>query len=101
DRAAYGPFQRSCPIVPVTAASLEDELVALAGDHARRRELAAAGRAYVERVHLARLVARAALAVYEHARGGGGGLFEATADGIRPLPQEERRLRRLTGDGAA
>lgn len=85
DRGAVGPFQRDCPVVPVTAESLAAELETLLGDGARRRALGEAGRAYVDRVHLAPLVARAALAVYDHARSGAPGLFEATADGVRPL----------------
>jgi hypothetical protein len=101
DRAAVAPFQQGSPIVPVMAASLEDELVALAGDERRRRELGAVGAAYVNGVHVAPLVARAALAVYAHARVATAGLFEATTGGIRPLPDEERRLRRLAGEGPA
>lgn len=85
DPAAVGPFQRDCPVVPVTAKSLVSELESLLGDEPRRGQLAEAGRAYVERTHLAPLVARAVLAVYEHSRSGARGLFEATADGVTPL----------------
>jgi hypothetical protein len=94
DLAAVGPFQAGSPIVPVTADSLPEELEALLRDEGRRRELGEAGREYVESVHLAPLVARAALAAYEHARSSARGLFEATVRGIRPLPDEERTLRR-------
>ena len=85
DRVAVGPFQRDCPVVAVTAESLGPELESLLADGPRRRQLGEAGRAYVERFHVAPLVAKAALAVYEHSRTEARGLFEATALGIKPL----------------
>ena len=85
DPAAVGPFQRESPIVSVTAESLRSELESLLGDEPRRRQLGEAGREYVEGVHVAPLVARAVLAVYQHSRSGARGLFEATAEGVRPL----------------
>ena len=85
-RELLAPFARDTPLVPVTAGTLAGELVALATDGARRAELGAAGRAFVSREHDATVVARRLEAVYDHARSRLRGLFEVTADGIRPLP---------------
>jgi glycosyltransferase involved in cell wall biosynthesis len=52
------------PIVPATAATLVEALRPLTEDGARRRELGAAGRAYVERVHDIDRVADRLLAIY-------------------------------------
>ena len=52
------------PIVPATAATLVEALRPLAEDGARRRELGAAGRAYVERVHDIDRAADRLLAIY-------------------------------------
>ena len=86
ERDLLAPFARDTPLVPVTAATLAGELAALAADPARRAALGAAGRAFVAREHDAAVVARRLEAVYAHARHRPRGLFEATADGIRPLP---------------
>jgi hypothetical protein len=93
DTKALGPFQSEHPVVPVTAETLAAELEALLRHDARRQHLAAAGPEYVEGTHVAPFVAQAALSIYEHARGADTGLFEATAEGIRPLPGYEQRLR--------
>ena len=85
-RDLLAPFARDTPLVPVTADTLEDELVALAGDPERRERLGAAGREFVARTHDATVVAERLEAVYEHARTRPAGLFEATEQGIRPLP---------------
>jgi glycosyltransferase involved in cell wall biosynthesis len=86
ERGELAPFARDTPLVEVTAASLEDELVALAQDPERRARLGEAGRAFVGATHDAPAVAERLEAVYEHARTASPGLFEATAAGIRPLP---------------
>jgi hypothetical protein len=86
ERSLLAPFARDTPLVAVTAASLEDELVALAQDPARRARLGEAGREFVARTHDSAAVAGRLEALYEHARTSTGGLFEATAAGIRPLP---------------
>ena len=86
DRELLAPFARDTPLVPVTAATLEAELAALAADPERRAALGEAGRAFVAREHDAAVVAERLLAVYAHARRRPAGVFEATAAGIRPLP---------------
>ncbi len=85
DPGALAPFGREAPIVRVTAETLADELTALVDDPERRVALGRRGEAYVARVHAPVQVARAALAVYTHARTGPPGLYEATAEGIREL----------------
>lgn len=52
------------PIVNVTKETLRDRLAELVGDAARRREIGAASRAYVERVHDVERVADRLLALY-------------------------------------
>jgi glycosyltransferase involved in cell wall biosynthesis len=86
DRELLAPFARDTPLVAVTAATLPTELEALARDPERRRRLGEAGRAFVAREHAATTVAGRLEAVYAHARKGLHGCFEATGDGIRPLP---------------
>jgi hypothetical protein len=85
ERELLAPAVRETPVVAVTAATLEAELEALAGDPERRARLGALGRDHVARVHDAVHVAGLLEGVYEHARGARAGLFEATADGMRPL----------------
>ncbi len=87
DRRALAPFHEELPVVGVTEETLARELVELAGDEARRRRLGSEGHDYVQRRHEAHRAAAAVLRVYEHARGDATGLFEATADGVRPLPE--------------
>jgi glycosyltransferase involved in cell wall biosynthesis len=55
------PFGARLPVVRTTAATLTDDLRALASDRQRRRQLAAAGRSFVEEHHDPRRIARAAL----------------------------------------
>jgi hypothetical protein len=88
DARALAPFHAELPVVPVTAESLADDLVALAGDASRRFDLGEAGRAYVDRWHSAPRAAEAVLQVYEHAREATAGVFVATPDGISPLDAE-------------
>jgi glycosyltransferase involved in cell wall biosynthesis len=85
DPDVLAPFQQPAPVVRVTPATLADELERLLGDHERQRALAEAGRRYVEDVHAPERVAAALLRVYEQARSGPHGLFEATPDALRPL----------------
>jgi hypothetical protein len=85
ERELLAPEAQSTPAVPVTAATVEAELEALLDDPERRRVLGEAGRQYVPRVHDATRVAGLVEGVYEHARSGEPGLFEASAAGIRPL----------------
>jgi glycosyltransferase involved in cell wall biosynthesis len=85
--SALPPYQDDLPVVPVTPGTLEGELELLIGDPERRRRLGERGRRYVERVHSPARVAAAMLRVYSHARSDATGLFEVTADGIRPLDE--------------
>jgi glycosyltransferase involved in cell wall biosynthesis len=96
DPANLAPFQAGLPIVRVSPETLAHELEDLLGDPERRRDLAQRGRDYVERTHAPARVAAAALRVYRHVREDEVGLYEATADALRPLdplPVEERLLR--------
>jgi hypothetical protein len=96
DPAVLAPFQAEVPVVRVSPQTLAQELEDLLGDPERRRDLAERGREYVARVHAPARVAAAALRVYSHAREHEPGLWEATADALRPLdplPVEERLLR--------
>ena len=86
ERSELAPFARDTPLVAVTAESLEDELVALVEDPARRAQLGDAGQEFVARTHDATAVAERLEALYEHARTRAPGQFEATTAGIRPLP---------------
>ncbi|HZO97796.1 MAG TPA: glycosyltransferase family 4 protein [Gaiellaceae bacterium] len=61
-------FGARVPIVPATAGTLVEALRPLVEDPARRRELGAAGRAYVERVHDADRVAERLLDLYRSLR---------------------------------
>jgi glycosyltransferase involved in cell wall biosynthesis len=92
DPSILPPFQRDVPIVRVSPQTLADRLAELVSDVDRRRELGAAGRRYVERVHGPTRVARAALRVYDGARGAPAGLYEATAEGVAPLEPDLLRL---------
>jgi glycosyltransferase involved in cell wall biosynthesis len=85
DPDALAPHQRELPVVPATPETLAGELEALLGDDGRRRRIGDAGRAYVARTYHPERLGRVFLAVYEHAREGAPGLYEATADGIREL----------------
>lgn len=85
DPRALAPFQRDVPIVRVSPRTLEGELESLLADDERRRALGQRGRDYVAGTHAPAKAAAAALAVYGHVRGGEPGLYEATADGVRPL----------------
>jgi hypothetical protein len=86
DRRGLAPFHDELPIVHVTEDSLADELERMARDPERRRELGEAGRRYAER-HSAPNAGASALAIYEHVRTGAPGLYQATAEGILPLPR--------------
>jgi len=86
DKRGLAPFHDELPIVHVTEDSLEDTLEQLAHDEGRRRKLGEAGRRYVER-HSASEAGASALAIYEHARKGAPGVYEATAEGVRRLPE--------------
>jgi glycosyltransferase involved in cell wall biosynthesis len=57
-------FDTRVPIVSATAESLREALLPLVADAARRRELGAASRAYVERVHDLERVTDSLLALY-------------------------------------
>jgi glycosyltransferase involved in cell wall biosynthesis len=92
DPAVLAPFQTDVPIVRVSPDTLAQELDDVLGDPERRHDLAERGRDYVERVHAPARVAAAALRVYDHVRQDEYGLWEATADALRPLdarPLEE------------
>lgn len=53
-----------CPVVRITEESLADDIAALLEDAGRRRALADAGRAFVEREHDARVIARRLVDLY-------------------------------------
>lgn len=99
DRRAIPPYQANVPVVRVTPDSLEHEIEALLDDPDRCRELGEQGREYVDRTHSPARVAAAALQIYEHARGGEPGLYEATAEGIRQLDaiSAKERAQRKSG----
>ena len=80
------PFARPCPVVAAAPETLEARLLELASDADRRRELGEAGREYATRVHDPAVAAAAAEAVYEHARQGEPGIYEAGPGGVRKLP---------------
>jgi hypothetical protein len=88
DRRALAGFHASLPIVDVTADSLAGKLEEVARDAELRRRLGEEGKAYVARTHEKSQAARAVLRVYEHARRGETGVFEATADGVAALSSE-------------
>lgn len=85
DPRKLAPFARRTPVIGVTGATLATALTELARDPARRAELGRAGREYALSVHAPSVAAAAAERVYRHARGAQPGVFEATAEGIRPL----------------
>jgi glycosyltransferase involved in cell wall biosynthesis len=58
-------FGVQVPLVPTTKETLAETLAPLVADAARREELGAAGRAYVERVHDANVVADRLIEIYE------------------------------------
>jgi glycosyltransferase involved in cell wall biosynthesis len=59
-----------CPIVRTTLETLADDLARMLSDGVDRRLLGEAGRAYVERVHAAPVIARGLLDLYTSLRGG-------------------------------
>jgi hypothetical protein len=61
DAPGDNPFGDELPIVRTGPATLADDLQALLGDADRRAQVAAAGRAFVERRHDPRAVARTVL----------------------------------------
>lgn len=85
DWRRLAPVAQDAPLVPTSPETLEADLAALLGDPQRRRALGEAGRPFVDRVHAASVVARDVEAVYEHARTGRRGLFEARDGAIRSL----------------
>jgi glycosyltransferase involved in cell wall biosynthesis len=64
-RPEFEPRAAGCPLVRITADSLEHELAALLDDAPRRRALGEAGRAWVEREHDAHVIARRLVALYQ------------------------------------
>jgi hypothetical protein len=86
DPAALASYQRDLPVVRVTPQTLEQELERVVGDESLRAELGEKGRAYVKRVYEPEQVGRTMLAIYEHTRTAPDGLYEATVQGIEPLP---------------
>jgi glycosyltransferase involved in cell wall biosynthesis len=64
-RDDFEPRLAGCPIVRCTRDSVERELDALLADGPRRRRLGEEGRAFVEREHDAKVVARRLVALYE------------------------------------
>lgn len=89
DRATLAPFQRDVPVVAVTPDTLASEVEALVAAPERRRELGERGRKYVEDVHAAPRVARAALNVYDHVRSAQPGSYVATPDSVDPIALPE------------
>ena len=85
DRRGLAPFHAQLPAVHATRETLAHELESLADDPQRRSELGEAGRRYVATTHAAAVAGRAALRIYDHCRSSPAGLYEATADGVRPL----------------
>ena len=104
DASALPQYQTDLPIVRVEPETLEAELEALVQDPARRERLADEGRGYVARIHDPLTVAAIVLQIYQHARHGEPGVYEATGDGIVPLSTErwrelDRRSRRSRTPG--
>jgi hypothetical protein len=85
DPRQLAPFARAAPLVAATPATLAERVAELCDDAARRRELGEAGRRFAAEVHDADRVAAAIEHVYRDARRRPAGVFEATAEGIRPL----------------
>ena len=92
DDSVLPPYQADLPVVPVTAETLEEELEALVLDPARRARLAVEGCGYVARNHDPVTVARTVLEIYRHARIAEPGVYQATVDGIVPLPADLDRI---------
>jgi glycosyltransferase involved in cell wall biosynthesis len=85
DPARLASFARPCPVVAVTRETVTERVIELCQDAALRRELGRRGRRYAETVHSPERAAAAAERAYAHARTGSAGLFEVTAEGVRPL----------------
>ena len=64
-RPDFEPRMQDAPVVRTSVETLEADLDALLRDAPRRRELAARGRAYVEREHDAHVVAGKLVALYK------------------------------------
>jgi hypothetical protein len=86
DPRQLAPFARDTPLVAATPATLAARVAELCDDPDRRRRLGEAGRRFAREVHHADRVAAAVEHVYRHARSRPAGVFEATAEGVRPLP---------------
>jgi glycosyltransferase involved in cell wall biosynthesis len=86
DPARLASFARPCPVVAITRATVTDRVIALCRDAELRHELGRSGRRYAETVHSPERAAAAAERAYAHARTGSHGLFEVTAEAVRPLP---------------
>lgn len=95
DPRALPPYQRELPVVRATPDSLQLVLTSLALDPERRATLGTMGRAYVARRHEPSVVASTMLEIFEHARRGPRGVFEATSDGITALALPWRVSSRL------
>jgi len=85
DPRHLAPFARETPLVAATPATLAQRVAELCDDPERRRRLGEAGRRFAAAVHDADRVAAAVEHVYAHARARPAGVFEATAEGVRPL----------------
>jgi hypothetical protein len=81
DERKLASFARPTPVVAVDAATLAERLVELAADPAERERLSLAGREYARRVHAPAAAARAALAMYAHARTAAPGVYEVDPAG--------------------
>jgi hypothetical protein len=89
-RKWLAPFARSTPIVPVTADTLVQRLVELCDDAEARQRIGSAGKAFVESVHQADLVAELLEKVYVDANDAQPGIFEVTPEGMRTLRSPAR-----------
>jgi glycosyltransferase involved in cell wall biosynthesis len=69
-RSDFEPRLQGCPIVRCTGDDLADRLGELLSNEPRRRELGAAGRAYVEREHAAPVVAARLVELYRSLEAG-------------------------------
>lgn len=85
-RELLAPFAQQTPLVAATPQTLADRVAELCDDPQLRARLGQAGTAFASEVHAADRVAVAVEHVYAHARSAPAGVFEATPDGIRPLP---------------
>jgi Glycosyl transferases group 1 len=84
-RDMLAPFAQGTPLVNANPETLAERLRELCLDERLRRELGAEGARFVRSVHDSNLVAGATELVYEHATRRVGGVFQATADGVRRL----------------